>query len=326
MSSSEAFSVMEALPRDVTYASIVLHGFDDMEEVPENVFRGLHFDHGSLMIDTSHHHGVAPVLHPASFADIDDLDELLLCYMKLTAVPAVIFPSIQDSVVTLNLAGNAITMLLQGAFAAHGHLLHLILAENNLKYINEWAFTGMPELHALDLTSAGIDYLHPGTFRDAWHLEILKLAGNRLVSLQPGVFAGLHNVEHLDFSGSQIAWVGPGAFDDTEGILRVDLPGQQIYWIGEDAFRGLREIEELNLSDNHLNTLTEEAFDEHVLHHHGHHHGHIHLDITGNPINCVCNINYLLAHPFSTSGTCSAPQNRIGTSLSDLTNTVLDCP
>ncbi|XP_014672586.1 PREDICTED: uncharacterized protein LOC106813055 [Priapulus caudatus] len=43
MSSSQAFSVMVALPRGITYSHIELHGFYDMEEVPEYVFDALHF-------------------------------------------------------------------------------------------------------------------------------------------------------------------------------------------------------------------------------------------------------------------------------------------
>ncbi|XP_014664802.1 PREDICTED: uncharacterized protein LOC106807076 [Priapulus caudatus] len=116
MSSSQAFSVMEALPRDVTYSSIELHGFDHMEEVPEHVFDGLHFEHGSLKIDDSHHHGVAPVLHAHSFEGMYHLEELTLSYLKLTGVPAIIFHSIEDSVERLSLKGNDITELIPDAF------------------------------------------------------------------------------------------------------------------------------------------------------------------------------------------------------------------
>ncbi|XP_014676499.1 PREDICTED: leucine-rich repeat-containing protein 4C-like [Priapulus caudatus] len=222
--SEHAFDVLAALPRNILYGRIELLGFEDMHEVPSLAFDGFKFGNGWITIHDSHDQGMAPLLYDDSFAGTERLEVLILSRLRLTAVPAVIFPSIGDTLETLSLAGNAITILHREAFAAlqHGHLLHLDLAENNLRNIHPWALTGLPDLHTLDLTSAGIDILHPGTFSDAWQLEILKLAGNSLVSLQPGVFAGLHHVEHLDFSGSQIAWVGPGAFDDTEGILRVD--------------------------------------------------------------------------------------------------------
>ncbi|XP_014678439.1 PREDICTED: insulin-like growth factor-binding protein complex acid labile subunit [Priapulus caudatus] len=332
MSSSQAFSVMEALPRDVTYSSIELHGFDDMEEVPEHVFDGLHFEHGSLKIDDSHHHGAAPVLHAHSFEDMDHLEELTLSYLKLTYVPAIIFPFIKDSVERLSLKGNDITELIPDAFdELCSTLVELNLAENNLEFIHPMALRGLHNLNVLDLSSAAVLYLLPGTFIEVENLETLELAGNGLVSLQQGVFAGLHHVEHLDFTGSSLTWIAPGAFDDTESILTVDMPNQHLYYIAEDAFRGLTDIEEIDLSGNHLTTLASNVFDDdlfdyhHYHHHHHHHHDHddhVHIDLTDNPLICGCDIAWLTVDPFYTEGTCTNGNN-FAISLSHLH---LACP
>ncbi|XP_014673594.1 PREDICTED: leucine-rich repeat-containing protein 4C-like [Priapulus caudatus] len=331
MSSSHAFSVMAALPRDVTYASIELHGFYDMEEVPEHVFDGLHFEHGSLTIDDSHHHGVAPVLHAHSFEEMYHLEELTLSYLKLTAVPTIIGPTIIDHILKFSLKGNDITNMGPNDCHAHYVVVKVNMAENNLEYIDPKALCGMINLKVLDLTSAAVLYLQPGTLGEAENLETLELAGNGLVSLQPGVFAGLHHVEHLDFTGSSLTWISPGAFDDTEGILTVDMPSQHLYYIAEDAFRGLTDIEYIDLSGNHLTTLARNVFDDHLFDHHHHHHyhhhhhndhdDHVHIDLTGNPLICGCDIAWLTVHPFYPEGTCTNGNNAI--SLSHLH---LACP
>ncbi|XP_014672584.1 PREDICTED: slit homolog 1 protein-like [Priapulus caudatus] len=326
MSSSDAFSVMAGVPRDVTYASIELHGFYDMEEVPEHVFDGLHFEHGSLKIDDSHHDGVAPVLHEHSFEEMYHLEELTLSYLKLTAVPTRFGPTIMDHIVRFSLKGNDITRVGDDTCYPQNDLVEVNLAENNLEYIHPNELCGMNNLKVLDLTSAAILYIQPGTFGHAENLETLELAGNGLVSLQPGVFAGLRHVEHLDFTGSDLTWIAPGAFDDTESIRVVDMPSQHLYYIAEDAFRGLTDIEYIDLSGNHLRTLARNVFDEDLDdHHHYHHHhndDHVHIDLTDNPLICGCDIAWLTVHPFYTTGTCTNGNNH-AISLSHLH---LSCP
>ncbi|XP_050098794.1 leucine-rich repeat neuronal protein 3 [Anopheles aquasalis] len=143
----------------------------------------------------------------------------------------------QENLRTLNLSGNAITILPKDALR------------------------GLKRLQTLQLTNNRIETVHPAAFHDLRNLIELDLTGNAITSLEPGTLRHLYSLEVLSFQNNQLLEVPYGRnLEHLARLQLLDLSINLLEYIGNDSFVGLRELRTLRLGGNVLSELDSGAF------------------------------------------------------------------
>ncbi|KAI8503133.1 hypothetical protein Bbelb_189540 [Branchiostoma belcheri] len=151
----------------------------------------------------------------------------------LTQVP----PGIPESVITVDLSRNNITVLYNGSFGRLGNLKSLDLSGNYLlSTIEVGAFAGMERLERLELfsmTSALINYpLQNGLFQDQRNLNYLSVMTYTEI-IGEGVFTGLSKLRHLELRLKNMRDLPDSIFDSL-----TSLESLKIQDLGDDTEEG----------------------------------------------------------------------------------------
>ena len=108
------------------------------------------------------------------------------------------------SVNILNLTGNYISDIVDGAFNGTPQLRELYLDQNQLTRITASMFCGLNFLSHLDLSDNLISTIDNGSFQSMPNLTYLSLHGNQLTSIEPGTFSGLFSIKSLVLSANRL--------------------------------------------------------------------------------------------------------------------------
>ncbi|XP_069581507.1 toll-like receptor 9 [Brachyistius frenatus] len=165
------------------------------------------------------------------FRNLPELKTLTLGYNNLTAVPKGLPPSLKH----LDLRENAITEVLEGAFANLSVLKNLTL-EWNCQRCDHAARPCFPCPQNLPLK------LHPNSFyAENSSITFLSLRGNSLKTFPEGLFTPLKNLKRLDLSDNLLA------YDIQNGTFFSELKGLE--WISLIYnYEPLRTFQQLFLS------------------------------------------------------------------------------
>lgn len=193
-------------------------------------------------------------------ADFDGIEEL---------------PNIQ-SVRSLNLSHNNISLLHPNNFKALSHLEHLDLSFNKISMLRPHTFKHLPHLQTLNLSHNHMIHLDRDGFAGMPHLKKLSLASNRIEWLGFDAFSGLSNLKKLDMGNNKLQILPPGILKPLTHLKSfkldhnnftvihahtlyplhhleyLDLSNNRITRINGDTLYGLKHLQTINLKNNHL--------------------------------------------------------------------------
>jgi len=108
------------------------------------------------------------------------------------------------SIDMLNLTGNVISDIVDGAFNGTPQMRELYLGQNLLTRITASMFSGLNDLKYLDLSDNLISTIDTGSFQSMRYLTYLSIHGNKLASIEPGTFDGLDSITSLVLSANRL--------------------------------------------------------------------------------------------------------------------------
>ena len=109
-----------------------------------------------------------------------------------------------QSVDILNLTGNSISDIVDGAFNGTPQVRELYLDQNQLSRIRLLMFYGLSFLNRLDLSDNLISTIDNRSFESLRYLTHLSLRGNQLTSIERETFIGLTSINLLDLSANRL--------------------------------------------------------------------------------------------------------------------------
>ncbi|XP_070769605.1 toll-like receptor 3 [Enoplosus armatus] len=200
---------------------------------------------------------------------------LSLRKMKLVTLTKTTFTGLQKTNVTfLDLSGNAMGKIEEGAFQWLSRLQTLILTDNNLKHLTKDTFQGLKSLKTLKLTKALVKSHTSATpiiddfsFQPLNALESLILQRTAVREITEHTFAGLTSLQELDMSWSSytsLRNITNKTFVSLAGspLRKLNLTGTDIIQINPGSFSALRNLTTLLLDHNFIKqTLTGKEFE-----------------------------------------------------------------
>ncbi|KAH3848745.1 hypothetical protein DPMN_091125, partial [Dreissena polymorpha] len=137
-------------------------------------------------------------------------------------------------------------------------------------------------------------------FRGLQNLQSLYLHDNRLGNIPRAAFSGLTQLQTLYLSRNVIESIDAGVFEGVPNITKLKLDGNQIRNISRAAFGDLSHLEE--------------------------------LDLTNNPLNCDCQLRWLIERMQGSqftlkvkSAVCSEPAHLKGRNIASVNPMALNC-
>jgi len=134
-------------------------------------------------------------------SNLSNLRSLMLAHNSIGKLHALLQ---LQSVNVLNLTGNSISDIVDGAFNRTPQIRELYLDENQLTRIKLLMFSGLRYLTHLDLSDNLISTIDVGSFLSMSRLVYLSLRGNQLTSLEPETFIHLYSIRILDISANRL--------------------------------------------------------------------------------------------------------------------------
>ena len=166
----------------------------------------INFIHSGVFVNTSLLSSVAFDENRMSNIPVDIVSNLLelrnftLAHNSIKKLQALQSQSVE----ILNLTGNSISDIVDGAFNATPQVRKLYLDHNQLSRIRMLMFYGLGFLDLLDLSDNLISTIDNRSFESLRYLTHLSLRGNQLTSIQPETFFGLTSIRILDLSANRL--------------------------------------------------------------------------------------------------------------------------
>ena len=225
---------------------------NQLSVLPPDLFRDCH-DLRELDL----HHNALSVLPLGSFAGLSQLQVLDLSRNSLGPVHRDTFAGLLRLVV-LNLGRNALTRLDSTMFRDLASLQVLRLDSNLIESVDSDAFLPLFNLHTLDLSNNRISIVSDRLLGGLFVLSSLSLGSNRIQSVSEDAFRNCSGLRDLDLSGNSLQVI-PEAVGQLSLLKSLDLSSNRITRAA-NLSSTWQQLYSLNLADNHIRTVTKEAF------------------------------------------------------------------
>ncbi|KAJ8965079.1 hypothetical protein NQ317_012047 [Molorchus minor] len=255
-----------------------------------------------------------------AFEGLLSLRVLYLDDNSLSSVPTPSFP-VLGSLAELHVGLNSFTSLPDDAFSGLGKLSVLDINSAGLSNISTYAFRGLTGLRSLSLGDNRLQQIPTLQLSQLCRLEELTIGQNQFTAIGKGCFKGLINLRKIDITGaSYLERIEKGAFSDNLNLETIILASnKKLATLEDGALVGLPNLKRLVLRENSFKTLLESMTSWNELRA---------LELTDNPINCDCQLLWLLNSINSknlTNVQCSTPPQLRDRSLRTLTADDLGC-
>ncbi|XP_066261672.1 leucine-rich repeat and immunoglobulin-like domain-containing nogo receptor-interacting protein 2 [Euwallacea similis] len=278
------------------------------------------------------------------FSILPKLEELNLGQNRITKIDPLAFDGLL-SLRVLFLDDNLLSAVPTVSLSVLGSLAELHVGLNTFESLPDDSFKGLSKLSVLDLSSGGISNIGGNSFRGLVGLRNLNLADNRLQqiptmqlaylsrleeltigqnefsSLPKGAFKGLSNLRRLDITGAKnLEHIEKGVFADNMNLETIMLvSNKKLENLEDGALVGLPNLKHLVLRENAFKSFPESVVSWNELKA---------LELTDNPINCDCQLLWLLKlanQKNLTNVQCASPLQLRDRSLKSLTSDDLGC-
>ena len=257
--------------------------------LPHNELRTVHSDvfrplNRLRLLDLSHN--ALASLPGDVFAALPTLELLNLSHNRFdNKLSALLFDRLA-SLKVLHMDHNALQQLPDFLFRALGQLHTLTLNHCELRGLSRNLFFGLEGLKHLKLSHNQFGQLPPDAFAHLEHLEKLELQGTALLQL-PNVFAPLRSIKHLSLGYDRfLKQLSGDLFNQNTKLQSIALEFcPSLEQLPAGLFSAQRQLALINLGQNALSTLQPNVFANYTLIQR--------LVLTGNPLNCDCNLAWL---------------------------------
>ena len=119
------------------------------------------------------------------------------CHPSVSESTAKFKIKLPTSTIQLDLSNYGLTEILSDTFAGLVHLQKLDLQGNNIENVNDGAFASLPNLEFLDLSRNSLEYVQRTTFAGLVSIKRLKLSGNNVQTIEEGSFQSMKSLEKV---------------------------------------------------------------------------------------------------------------------------------
>ena len=290
-----------------------------------------------------------------AFASLSNLSSLELDHNKLVDLPKAYKVGLM-TLKTLGVTGNPIKALTSTNCMGYFGLKTLYASNCAISHITKKAFQDMVMLEILILSLNKISFIQPDAFFALSNLKILRLNRNQLVLTenQTGAFGNLRMLKKLDLE-SNVKLAGNVTrlkilLSNLTNLRNVELGGTGLGELPKGLFGNLTKITTLELSSNHISSWNPNVFKHldqlEILSFRNNSITLInrtsliylkslkHLDASGNPFSCTCDLVWFRNWIFSSSiyvdqlgpsYQCASPMEMRNKPLDDFTLTQRQC-
>ncbi|XP_070707649.1 asporin [Pempheris klunzingeri] len=233
-------SVPEKIPEDTVILDLQNN---DITEIKEDDFKGLHKLHGLFLINNK-----ISKIHPKAFRNMDHLRLLYLSYNLLTQIPA----NLPPNVIELRFHENKISKIQEEAFKGLRKLHVLELGANPLTNsgIELGAFVGLSTLYIgiAEAKLTAVPKALPSSITE------LSLDYNKISKVEVEDFMRYKNLQRLGLSFNQIKFVENGSFVRTPNIRVIHLDNNRLKKV-PPGLSSLRYLQVIFLHGNKISTV-----------------------------------------------------------------------
>ncbi|XP_076463400.1 uncharacterized protein LOC143295670 [Babylonia areolata] len=257
------------------------------------------------------------------------LTTLHLTNTFLSSLPQkALFLQDKDALTTLHLDRNSLTTLEPNVFSTLGSLQELNLGWNLLSSWGDEAFAGLTSLTHLDLShqtgTPGVTL--PASLTRLSSLQTLRLS-KTIVNTNTvwGQLSPLASLQVLQLDGTGLTALPDLAFANLTQLQEVNLDNNNLQVLTQQMIAGPRGLQQLTLNKNKITEVSHCVFHGFTLS------PPLYLELIDNPLNCDCQLRWLLekrdAGSVNLSGaeTCRSPADKNGTYLVGLQPAELIC-
>eukprot|EP00062_Callorhinchus_milii_P023186 gi/632981755/ref/XP_007907764.1/ PREDICTED: chondroadherin-like protein [Callorhinchus milii] len=159
----------------------------------------------------------------------------------------------------LNLQKCKLQRLAEGAFRGLGRLIYLNVGFNDIEFIYQETFDGLSSLQQLIIDNNKIEEISPGSFTQLGFLNFLNLGENMLVYLPNMLFQGLLQIRYIRLSKNMVNNIADEAFAGLWTLKRLSLDSNELQYFPSEALSRMTEVTRLDLGGNPMTYLGEEA-------------------------------------------------------------------
>lgn len=188
------------------------------------------------------------------------------------------------------------------------------------KVVNSGLFSNI-RLKSVSFQNLGLVTVEVGAF-DSYccenSLKTLDLSKNHMIRLDTHTFKHLKRLNRLNLGNNHLS-LNEENFKFLKNLRYLDLSKNHIQYLPSNLLAGVTELELINLEDNNLRTIDACVFDSVQKNSLSRKYFPTKIDLTGNSIDCDCNVFYLARHRgYNITANCISPSFYVSKSFESL--------